>query len=180
MYSQKFLTLTALVLASTTEALPATCHEIDPFQGDNLEHLLDTIKSQVCEKGCKPTTAQFDSWGRDTIVHPFILALSETMGLPNLPTVTKRLTDSISENLLNTCGVVVGDKDACQGQILDSFGQCMKKNLVSIVLEDADPYSFLVSDAMCEKAKKYVEGEDLWTKVIPGYLDVYASQCLEL
>lgn len=152
-------------------SLAATCRSINPFQNNYVETLIQHFDYQVCQQGCEPTINQFEDWGQKYIIDPIITSVIEKMGLPDIYTITHGVSVNTTKEVKHTCLGGNGGQSLCQDKTLDLFAKCLEKNLVRIILSDVEPYSVFISEAMCKKAKEYLEGEDLWKRVIPGYVD---------
>ncbi|KAF5855556.1 hypothetical protein ETB97_008994 [Aspergillus alliaceus] len=170
-----FIILPYLVLISN--GLPEPCHLIDPFKNNNVETVINKFDYQVCQKGCTPTFSQFNKWGKESLVDPIVNSMIEKMGLPIVPSITHDITNHIANEIRDACLGTMKEQNICEGKMLDIFGQCLKENIVPVTLSQVEPYSAFITEEMCKKAKQYVEGEELWTRVIPGAFDEYAARC---
>ncbi|KAA8645090.1 hypothetical protein EYZ11_007414 [Aspergillus tanneri] len=181
MHLQNCILLATYLWSSVTNCLPKSCDAIDPFKDNNkLETLLQKFDTIVCQKGCKPTVSQFKDWGKEALFDPLLSSTMGKMGLPNVPKITSGISTDVTNDLIDNCAGSMRDQDVCQGSNLDAIGQCLKENMVSVAMNKVEPYSFIVTEDMCKKAKVYLEGEELWEQLIPQYFDKYASKCKDL
>ncbi|KAL2864804.1 uncharacterized protein BJX67DRAFT_383432 [Aspergillus lucknowensis] len=190
MHFPKLIALTSalasvsLSTSTTSSSLPEDCMSIEPLVRDKSTRLIDQFEAIVCKRGCRPSMDQYESWGKEGIVEPLIRAVLRKME-PEIPSSAgARMVELVSTRVAvatkRQCGEVLlqNDNDICRDRgTLDSFAGCLKDKVLPVLLSELERYSFLITESMCEKAARYLEGPDLWENVIPGAFAEYADGC---
>ena len=155
-----------------------TCSKMKEVAGPLGEKVHKMYVERVCNKGCKPVIAHYDKWARKNAVIPAIELVMKKMGVPQHAKSILGLAEDVVKAIKQSCSKQLGNSHFCQDpQTLKAFGECLKSNLMPVVMSKVGELMPLVAEPMCVKEKKYLEGPDLPENVIPNYMDKYAQAC---
>lgn len=139
------------------------------------------FKAQICDRGCKPIIAHYDKWARKNVVIPVINVVMKKMGATEHTKAIVDLADDVVKAIKEKCAPTLGKKHFCQDPAtLQTFGGCLKENLMPVVMKKVGEFLPLVAEPMCIKEMKYLKSPDLWEKIIPNYMNKYAKACKSL
>ncbi|KAE8333718.1 hypothetical protein BDV39DRAFT_165136 [Aspergillus sergii] len=152
---------------------------------DALEHKPDIIfkkfNTEICKKGCKPVVAHYEKFARKNVIQPLITKVMKDMGMPQQTKIVLNLADDVFKVVKKECAKNLGKGHLCQDpETLTKFSNCLKGNLMPVVMGRVTELAPLVTEPMCAKELAYLEKGDLWEKVIPSYIDKYAAVCQKL
>lgn len=86
------------------------------------------------------------------------------------------LAGDIFKVIKKECVRSLGKGNICQNpETLTKFGNCLKGNLMPVLMGRVGELAPLVTEPMCQKEYKYVDSPSLWEIDIPKYLNMYAS-----
>ncbi|KAB8226039.1 hypothetical protein BDV33DRAFT_197860 [Aspergillus novoparasiticus] len=165
--------LSLLLFASFSHAFVGpSCMKIK----DTLEHKPDIIfekfNTEICKKGCKPVVAHYERFARKNVINPLITRVMKDMGMPQHTKIVLKLADDVFKVVKGECAKSLGKGHLCQDpETLRKFGNCLKGNLMPVVMGKIGDLMPLVAEPMCAKELAYFEKGDLWEKVIPSYID---------
>ncbi|KAE8362272.1 hypothetical protein BDV27DRAFT_159938 [Aspergillus caelatus] len=158
-----------------------SCTKMKEALGNKPDIIFKEFKTEVCDKGCKPVIAHYDKWAKTKAIHPLIEKVMKDMGIPQHAKVIKGLAADVAKVIKQDCGKILGKGHLCQNpETLARFGNCLKGNLMPVVMGKIGSLMPLVTEPMCAKELAYLEKDDLWEKVIPKYLNMYSKVCKKL
>ncbi|KAF7907365.1 uncharacterized protein EAF01_004952 [Botrytis porri] len=103
------------------------------------------------------------------------------MGIPQHALTIKRLANAVAKSVKKECAQALGKKHLCEDpKTLNNFGQCLKAQLLPVVMSYIGELMPLVTEPMCKKEFSYLQKSTLWEQLIPSYFDAYAKVCTKL
>ncbi|KAE8341403.1 hypothetical protein BDV24DRAFT_174795 [Aspergillus arachidicola] len=177
-----FATLSLFLLFGSSHAFVGpSCMAMKDSLGNKPDGILKKFEAEVCKAGCKPRIADYDKWAKKNVVYPVIELAMKKMGAESHTGTIKKLAADVVTVIKGRCAKDIGKGHLCQDpDTLSKFGNCLKSNLMPIVMGKIGDLMPLVTEPMCKKEKAYLESPDLWEKIIPGYLKKYASTCSKI
>lgn len=177
-----FLTiLFAFLLAGTSHGFVGpSCLKIRDTLGDRPDGIYEQFQKEVCEKGCKPQINHYDKWAERHAVKPAVRSAMLKMGMPTYVRVVDKLADEVVKVIKEKCARNVKGHLCQDPSTLRGFGDCLKGNLMPVVMGRITDLLPLVTEANCVKESKYLDQSELWETEIPYYFKQYARVCNKL
>lgn len=76
------------------------------------------------------------------------------------------------------CSDLATAKDYCQDTgAFTAYAACAKEHITTVITNHVLDVEVLVSEDMCEKELEYLEKNEFWDKVLPGYVDNFWRVC---
>jgi hypothetical protein len=158
-----------------------TCTKMHDNLGDKPDTIFKQFSSIICNKGCKPIIAHYDRWAKKNVVMPMIKYAMKKMGLPQHERTIHKLADHVVATVKAKCKPQLGKQHLCEDpETLENFGRCLKAQLMPVVMENIGGLMPLVAEPICKKEFSYLQKDDLWERVIPGFFHKYAGVCTQL
>jgi hypothetical protein len=181
-FSIPLVVLSSFLFAGLSQAFVGpSCMKMKDSLGNKPDGIFKKFDSQVCKKGCKPVIAHWDKWAKKNVAIPAINMVMKKMGVPQHTKAVIDLAHHVMETVKKECVPRLKGKHLCQDpETLTAFGNCLKGNLMPVIMGHVGELMPLVAEPMCVKEKAYLESPDLWEKIIPKYLDAYAKVCKKL
>lgn len=195
--------LATLALA-TAQSLPGTCEDIPGALGDKPKNLHNYFNQEVCQKSkCTSTINEGTSFIEDTVFPKLFEQFAKDLGISsgNKATIQK-ISKEVSQAIQQSCSQQHGGKKVCDDdEAVLQYGQCALKAAEPVINkqtkkmqkrqaedddndddednedDEDDEGSGLPSEEQCEKLEEVLTNEELWSKIIPGFIDQFAKQC---
>lgn len=150
------------------------------------DSLGSAYQSEICARGCEPVMSTWDDWTYSNAFLPLIDTMASEMSLSdNFKTTFTRIGQDIAASTKSECSALLSPgQHFCtagntpQGDKLAQWNWCFKKQAAKQATRNAFTMLRLVSSEICKgQAYKYLEGDKLWTEVLPEYMRRYADTC---
>ncbi|PIG85467.1 hypothetical protein AARAC_007097 [Aspergillus arachidicola] len=178
-----FLSLLWLFLfASFSHAFVGpSCMKMKDTLGHKSDIIFEKFNTEICKKGCKPVVAHYEKFARKNVIQPLIRKVMKDMGMEQHTQIVLKVANDVFRVAKEKCAKNLGKGHLCQDpETLTKFGNCLKSNIMPVVMGHVGELMPLVAEPMCAKQLAYLEKGDLWEKVIPSYFDKYAAVCQKL
>jgi hypothetical protein len=127
----------------------------------NSDVLLQDFQSEVCAKGCKPFIGHWDRWARDNVVVPAVTEIMNKMRAAQYIQLMIDLADDLVRTAKKRYVPILRGKYLCQEDALATFGDCLKLNLMLVVMSNLSQLMPLVAEPTCVKEKAYLDNSEL-------------------
>lgn len=181
--NMQVLLLSLLLLLCTTHiaraALPPACTRILGTLSNRLDSLAHAYQTEVCAKGCQPAVADWEEWTYQHAFLPFVDTVATEMGLSSRFRDTFiQFGEQVAAVVKRDCGPLLQGKHFCaESEALNQWGSCFKKKSAVVALRNSFKLFPLVTSEICKGEYTYLEKDELWEVVLPGYMKEYAATC---
>lgn len=173
--------LTLLYLLLPVSAVAWTCLRVVSKLAGRPGDLYDKFQTEICERGCQPTVPHWDLWTRNNTFVPAVRALMSRMNVPHQEEALLKMGDDVAVIIKDRCGPELHGRHICSDpDTLADFGNCFKRNFVTAAIKHLPILLPMASEEMCKEQYSYLEGDDLWERIIPNNMRDYASVCDQL
>lgn len=173
--------LFTFLLAGTSHGFVGpSCLKIRDTLGDRPDGIYEKFQKEVCEKGCKPQINHYDKWAERHAVKPAVRSTMLKMGMPTYVRVVDKLANEVVKVIKEKCARNIKGHLCQDPSTLRGFGDCLKGNLMPVVMGRITDLLPLVTEANCLKESKYLDQSELWETEIPYYFKQYARVCNKL
>lgn len=171
--------LSTLVAVTTAASVPATCQSITDSLGDKPQNLLQYFQQTVCQKNkCSSTINDQNEFVENTVIPDMLKQMSSQLDIkPDQQQKLQQLGTQAKQAITKNCGSK-GDQKLCDDeQGVKEYGQCVIDATGPIFEDAGNDQGNQPSEEDCQKLKKALTSEELWSKTLPGYVDQFAQQC---
>lgn len=183
MRSRVLLFLFFVVFTNSTFAFVGpTCTKIKDYLDNKPDEILALFQEKACNSGCKPVIDHIDKWAYKEAALPIIGQMTKALGAtpPQRKTIENLAKESITV-IKKKCASTLGKHQICETpKTPKAFGDCLKTNLMPVVMNHIGQLMPFVAEPMCQKEKAILEKPYLWETVIPRYIDKYTRVCKKL
>lgn len=144
-----------------------------------LDQIGDAYRTEVCAKGCQPTTEDWDRWTYQQAFLPLVHTVTSEIGLSSTFADTwiqvgSDLADSVKKN----CHHLLNGKHFCaESEALTKWGSCFKEKMAIVGIKNSLKLLPLVRRELCQGDYGYLQSDQLWDGVLRGYMREYAAVC---
>ncbi|KAL1961810.1 hypothetical protein VTN77DRAFT_1022 [Rasamsonia byssochlamydoides] len=176
--------ITLIILSSVhlaTAVLPPGCTKVLSTLSDRVDSLAQSYQTEICSKGCQPAIDDWDQWTYQHAFLPFVNTVTTEMGLSSRFRETFiQLGEQVAAVVKRDCGPFLKGKHFCaESEALNQWGRCFKRNFVVVAMKNSLKLLPLVTSEICRGEYTYLEKDELWEVVLPGYMKDYARTCKE-
>jgi hypothetical protein len=170
-----------LVLFSTiaTASLSPSCMKVLGSLSNRVDTLTQSYHTEICAKGCQPAVADWDQWTYQYAFLPFVKTVTTEMQLSSRFRDTfVQLGDDVAAVVKRDCEQLLHGKHFCaESDALTQWGSCFKRNFAIVAMKNSLKLLPLVTSEVCQGDYEYLNRDELWEVVLPGYMKEYAATC---
>lgn len=160
--------------------LPTSCLQLEgAFNGVNTDLVLQSIQEEVCAKGCPIVLTDYNTRLRNQLLVPTWTEVAAKMGAADHADALGRFIDDIVKMAETKCSAEIAwDQDICaQDENWPGFAACVQRNAWPLMLRNSINFLPLLSPDICPHAVSLLRSQEIWTDIVPQYLEKYALEC---
>lgn len=164
----------------STPLISPTCDKLTSIAGPKLDKAYDAYYKVICSHGCKPiVSGQYTTLVSEAILKPSVQTIATNLGIDRSRIeIFLSITDESMKAVEQHCSDLATAKDYCQDTgAFTAYAACAKEHITTVITNHVLDVEVLVSENMCEKELEYLEKNEFWDKVLPGYVDNFWRVC---
>lgn len=174
-----FLWILVGTLATASAFIPSDCMKVIGSLDGRFNSLSELYQTEICAKGCEPSVDDWDEWTYEYAFLPFVDNVTKEMGLSQkFHDTWVQLGKDLAANVKRDCTPLLQGTHFCaNSDALEQWGKCFKRNFIVLSVTNSLKLIPLITSELCQADYMYLDRDELWEVVLPGYMREYAATC---